>query len=81
MWLGVVAFFASYLYFSQPLGLKIEYNNFRYMWRLNTPFVILLVSLYVGLYYYGGKKIAMQLGGGMAIFYLLAVVVGYLLHG
>ena len=40
----------------------------------------LIIGLYFGLLFYGGKKIALQLGGGLALLGALSYVIGFLLY-
>jgi hypothetical protein len=50
------------------------------MARVIVTDAFLLVGLYCGLYFYGGKKLANQIGGGLAILLTVAYIVGFLLH-
>ena len=67
------------VYFNQS-GTYIQYRDVAYMLKMVGTYGLLVVGLYVGLYFISGKKIANQIGGGLAILLILAYIVGRLLH-
>lgn len=79
MLLGTILFFSSIIYFNQS-GTKIEYRNLNYILKMVLTYGIALSSLYFGLYFYHGKKIAMQIGGGLALLLIISFILGFLLH-
>ena len=80
MTLGAIRFFSSFVYFFGGSTDSIEYKNFDYMLRLLCISSFALFGLYFGLYFFSGKKLAIQLGGGMALLLLVAYLIGSLLH-
>lgn len=79
MLLGVVGFFFLILLFQQS-GSQIQYKNIDYMLKMLCTYGFLLLGLSGGLFYYSGKKLAIQIGGGIAIFLTVALILGFLLH-
>lgn len=74
MFLGLTLciFFLWYFKFD---GVKIDFTNKLVLLKSLVPIFSLILGLYFGLYFYGGKRIANQIGGGIIIF----VIIGYLL--
>jgi hypothetical protein len=80
MLIGAVSFFVSFIYFFGWSTGNIEYGNLSYMLKLAFTFSLSVFGLYFGLLFYGGKKIAMKLGGGLGLLLALAYVIGFVLH-
>ncbi len=79
MVLGALCSFTSLIYFNQA-GTSIEYTNTIYMLKLIATQAFLPLGLYFGLYFYSSKKLALQIGGGMALLLVIANLLGFLLH-
>lgn len=80
MILGAVAFIVSFVYFFGSSTGTIEYGNLSYILKLAFTLSLAVLGLYFGLLFYGGKRIAIQLGGGLGFLLVLSYVIGYLLH-
>jgi hypothetical protein len=78
--LGAVCFFSSFIYFFGWSNNNIEYRNVGYMLKLACTFGFALLGLYFGLYFISWKKIAVQLGGSLALLLVVAYMVGFVLH-
>lgn len=79
MFLGLIGFGFFYWYFDQA-GARVEYRNVNSMLEILISFSFLIVGLYFGLYFYSGKKLANQIGGGSLLFLVIAYILGFLLH-
>jgi hypothetical protein len=85
-WIGVIimvisaaAFFSLYVYFGFDGG-KIDHKNWTSIIKLLFTVFLLPFGLYFGLLFYGGKKIALQLGGGLGLLLALSFILGFLLY-
>jgi hypothetical protein len=79
MFLATLAFFSCVIYFGQS-GSAIAYTNIPYMIKMTATYAFLPIGLYCGLYFYSGKRLALQLGGSLALFLIAAFAVGAVLH-
>jgi hypothetical protein len=79
MLIFAVAFFALYSYFGLSGG-AINYQNTSSTIKLLATVALLPLGLYLGLLFYGGRRIALQLGGGLALLLVFSYLVGFLLH-
>jgi hypothetical protein len=79
MVVAAIAFFTCFLLFNQA-GTPIQYTNLSYMAKMILTDVFLPVGLYFGLYYYSGRRLAAQVGGGLALFLVVAYLVGLIAH-
>jgi hypothetical protein len=61
-------------------GSKIEYRNLAFVVKMFFADIFLILGLYFGLYFSTSKKLANQIGGGMAIFLVVAYILGFFLH-
>jgi hypothetical protein len=77
---GAIGFFLSFIYFFGWSTGEIEYQNLGYMLKLACTFGFAILGLYFGLLFYSGKKLALQLGGGLGLLIALSYVIGFLLH-
>jgi hypothetical protein len=74
-----VVFFALYSNFELSGG-AIDYQNTSSSTKLLATVALLPLGLYLGLLFYGGKRIALQLGGGLALLLVFSYLAGFLLH-
>ena len=79
MCLATIGFFFFFAYFDQS-GTEIQYRNLNYMLKTITTTAFLPLGLYFGLYFYGGKKLAMQIGGWLALLLILSYLIGFITH-
>ena len=79
MLISAVAFFSLYGYFGLSGG-AIDYQNTPSTIKLLVTISLLPLGLYFGLLFYGGKRIALQLGGGLGLLMVLAYLIGFLVH-
>ena len=77
--LGTVMFFISILFFGQS-GTRVEYRNLNYMLKTFCSEGIIFLTLYFGLYFTSGKKLAIQISGGLLLLLSLAYLFGYLFY-
>ncbi len=75
-------FAAAFILFFWYFGLDGAQINVNPSLLLESFFTaaLLPVGLYGGLYFASGKKVALQLGGGLGLLLILAYVIGFLLH-
>jgi hypothetical protein len=80
MALGAIGFFYSFIYFFGSSTGSIEYETLSYMLKLTLTLAFAVLGLYFGLLFYGGRKIALQLGGRLALLLVVAFLTGFFLH-
>ncbi len=85
-WIGVsilalsaICFFSLSHWFNL-FGSTIEYQNPQYVLKMFIADAFIPIGLYFGLYFYQDKKTAKLIGGGMAVFLIVAYVLGLLIH-
>ena len=79
MTLGVMAFAYLFWYFELD-GSVIDYNDTSLVLKMVLTSSSLPLGLYFGLYFYGGKRLAAQIGEGLALLMFLGYVIGFFLH-
>lgn len=79
MLLGLMVGAFFFWYFKLD-GKVIDFNDTSLVLKSIITVSSLIIGLYFGLLFYGGKKIALQLGGGLGLLLILSYVIGYLLH-
>jgi hypothetical protein len=71
---------AFFVWFFKLDGKVIDFNDPSLVMESIIMVSCPIIGLYFGLLFYGGKKIAFQLGGGLGVLLVLAYVIGFLLH-
>jgi hypothetical protein len=79
MLLGFLGSIFFFWYFKLN-GEVINYRNTPVFLGFILGFLSLLIGLYFGFYFYGGKKLANQIGGGFALLFLVACIFSFLFH-
>jgi len=79
MFLGFVAS-CFFIWFFRLNGQVVDFKDKALVLKFIFASAFLPVGLYVGLLFYGGKKIAIQLGGGLGFLMVLAYAIGFLIH-
>ena len=59
-------------------GARIDFKNTSQLLETVLTIAFLPLGLYFGLLFISGKKLALQIGGGTALFLVIAFLVGYL---
>ncbi len=81
MVLGTILFFFFYSYFNFSTGGKIDFEDLISLSKLVFTVAIIPSALYFGLYFISGKKLATQIGGGLALLMFVAFLIGYIRFG
>ena len=79
MLVGLIVSFC-FLWFFKLDGVAVDYKNPLLLLKFISPTISLIAGLYFGLRFISGKKIANQIGAGLAGLLVIAYVVGLLLH-
>jgi hypothetical protein len=79
MFLGLAGSFFLFEVF-HLYGVALDFKNVLLLFKIIFAIAFLLFGLYFGLLFYGGKKIANQIGIGLSIFLVISFLVGGLLH-
>jgi hypothetical protein len=79
MSLGAIGFFGFFIYFNLS-GAALDSKNIPLLVKIIFTTAFLPAGLYFGLYFTSGKKLALQIGGGGALFLIIAYILGFLLH-
>jgi apolipoprotein N-acyltransferase len=61
-------------------GQTIDFKDPALVLKFILASATLPIALYFGLLFYGGKKIALQLGGGLGVLMAFAYLLGFLIH-
>jgi hypothetical protein len=79
MCIGLLAAAFCFCYF-QLDGKIIDFANPKLVLKVIVTTLCLVIGLFFGLLFAAGKKVAVQLGGGLAVLLVISYVVGFLLH-
>ena len=74
-----VTFFSLYGYFGLSGG-AIDFQDASSTVKFIGTAFLLPIGLYGGLYFAAGKKVALQIGGGLALLLIIAFLIGFFLH-
>jgi hypothetical protein len=69
-----------FIWFFKLSGQIVDFTNLGLVLKFMFASAFMPLGLYVGLLFYGDKKVAVQLGGGLGLLLVLSYVVGFLLH-
>ena len=76
MFLSLLAFFSFFIHFNFD-GATPDVENIPLALKIVFTMAIIPIGLYAGLYLYAGKTIANQIGGGMGILLILALLIAF----
>ncbi len=85
-WIGVlimacgVALSAFFFWYFKFDGLIISYKDTSLLLKYLFTIAFLPLGLYLGLYFYGGRKNANQVGGLFFLTLVIIIAIGYLFH-
>jgi hypothetical protein len=79
MALGSLTFFFLFWLFRLD-GVILDFKNTALFLKILVATAVLPVSLYFGLYFYSGRRLANQIAGGVAAFLVICFLLGFLLH-
>jgi hypothetical protein len=79
MCLGALGFFFFFGYFHLS-GAILDYKDIPLLLKMILTTAFLPAGLYVGLRFYGGNRLATQIGGGLTVFLVIGFILGFLLH-
>jgi hypothetical protein len=69
-----------FIWFFSLSGQTIDYTNPELVLKFVFASAFIPLGLYFGLLFYGGKRIAIQLGGGLGLLMALSYVIGFFLY-
>jgi len=79
MFVCILVFFFLFAYFKLD-GASLSEATLTELLKMIVTTAFLPAGLYLGLYFYSGKKLANQIGGGATLFLIAAYILGLLLH-
>jgi hypothetical protein len=71
---------AFFFWYFKLDGRIVDFTNPSLVLKAMLTTLCLIVGLYFGLYFAAGKKVALQLGGGLAVLMVLAYVINFLFY-
>jgi hypothetical protein len=79
MCIGLLAAAFCFWHF-QLDGKVVDFADSKLVLKVIVTTLCLVIGLFFGLLFAAGKKVALQLGGGLALLLVISYVVGFLVH-